>query len=312
MTRCAVFSCLGLGDGLIALQLSYNLWLNGSLVDTFHPSLGGLAEWFPDLPISPFPKLEEIKETLSSYDLYFIIYEKSEWMQTILSYCQTHFPNQTTVLNPIATARKDYLYWEGGRFDGKSTFVDNLHTFCKETLRLSNLTKTNGITPPYPLIHRRFLDRVIIHPTSSRVGKNWPKEKYILLKNLLKSQGFHPLFTLGPQETKDWEGLGIEIFCSSSYSELATFLYESGWMIGNDSGVGHLASCLNIPTLTICRSKQTAQFWRPGWGLNEVITPPSFIPNLKKLRWRDRYWKNWISVRSVFKKFQSIVNRPFP
>ena len=74
-------------------------------------------------------------------------------------------------------------------------------------------------------------------------------------------------------------------------------------MIGNDSGVGHLASCLGIPTLTICRSQMAANFWRPGWSKGAVITPPAWVPNLKGLRLRDQHWQKFISVKKVYKTF---------
>ncbi|MBS0620544.1 MAG: hypothetical protein JSS61_03690, partial [Verrucomicrobia bacterium] len=131
MKRCAVFSCMGLGDGLIALVLSNNLRLNGSVVTTFHPFLSSLQGWFPRLPIAPFPPLEK----LAQFDAFFIIYEKSPWMQAIIAHCQTHFPQQTKILNPIATPNRDYPYWEVGKFDGRRPFVENLYNFCKEELQ---------------------------------------------------------------------------------------------------------------------------------------------------------------------------------
>jgi ADP-heptose:LPS heptosyltransferase len=78
-------------------------------------------------------------------------------------------------------------------------------------------------------------------------------------------------------------------------------------MIGNDSGIGHLASCLNLPTLIICRSKIAAPFWRPGWTSGEVILPPAWIPNLKGLRFRDKYWQKSITVPKVLKSFNLLA-----
>ena len=186
--KAAVFSCKGLGDGLIALVLSHNLRLNGWEVDTFHSSLSGLQSWFPGLPIKSFPP------SLEKYDRFFIIYETSPWMQEILKECRNRFWEKTTVLNPIATPNRDYPYWEHGKFNGKVPFAENLYQFCKAVLQLPNSTKENGIQAPDQI--ERDMARVVIHPTSSRLGKNWTKQKYEELSYRLKNAGFKPVFVL--------------------------------------------------------------------------------------------------------------------
>lgn len=297
MKRCAVFSCLGLGDGLIALVLANNLQLNGFPVTTFHPFLNQLQQWFPHLPIRPFPKIEELKE----YDRFFIIYEKSTWMQEILSHCEKFYPEKTTVLNPIATMHRDYPYWAEGRFEGDRSFVDNLYFFCKEILKLPIVTKSNGIVIPDRWEKKRFEKRVVLHPMSSRAGKNWPQEKFLTFAEKLKKEGYEPAFILTAQERMGWNLTETEAPLLQDLSAMAGFICESGLMVGNCSGIGHLASCLGLKTVTICRSQQITQFWRPGWTEGTIIAPSPWIPNLKGLRLRDQHWKKWISVDRVVK-----------
>ena len=91
-------------------------------------------------------------------------------------------------------------------------------------------------------------------------------------------------------------------------SDLAGFIYESGWMIGNDSGIGHLASCLGIKTLTIARNHKTSSFWRPSWSMGIVVHPPIWIPNIKGIRWRDKQWQKWISVGQAVRAFKHLIN----
>lgn len=302
MERCAVFSCMGLGDGLIAQVLSNNLHLNGYKTVLFHPFLQKLQGWFPELAIEPFPGKEQLISCLSSFDRFFIMYEKSVWMQEILAYCQKHYPEKTSVLNPIATARRDYPYWEVGKFDGNRPFVDNLYQFCQNELGFKVVTKSNGIRPPEGVQMRRYSQRIVVHPESSREGKNWPKDKYVALAAHLESAGYEVLFALTEKERVGWEDVTAPE--CRTFDALAKMVCESGFMIGNDSGIGHLASCLGVPTLTICRSAQAAKFWRPSWSPAEVITPSPFIPNLKGLRLRDQHWKKWISVKKVLNRFE--------
>lgn len=294
---CAVFSCMGLGDGLLALILSNNLTRAGHQVTTYHPFLQELQSWFPTLPILPFPKSE-----IPLYDHYYIVYENTPWMRAILDHCLKNFRDRTTVLNPIATPHRDYPYWEEGRFDGNQPFADNLLVFCRDLLKLPDPTKENGIQPPSDLDYHS--KRVVIHPTSSRAGKNWTRQKFLALARRLEEDGFEPAFILTEKERLEWPD--VEAPLLPSLRNLARFVAESGYMIGNDSGIGHLASCLNLPTLIICRSKLTANFWRPGWKKGEVLYPPCWIPNLKKMRWRDKHWQKFISVNRVHSAFQAL------
>jgi heptosyltransferase-3 len=303
MKKCAVFSCLGLGDGLISLVLSNNLKVNGAAVTTFHPFLSHLQSWFPSLPIHPFPSLD----ALSEFDAFFIIFEQSAHMQMILKHCQTHYPTQTFVLNPIATHNKDYPYWEVGKFEGHRTFVDNLVAFCRDTLNLKLVTKNNGIRVPEGIVPYRHAKRVILHPMSSRPGKDWPQEKFIALADSLKCHNYEALFILNNQERRGWDLSKINAPVINNFEELAKWVCESSFMIGNDSGIGHLASCLGIPTVTVCRSYKSAQFWRPAWSRGKVIAPGLWIPNIKGLRLRDKYWKKWIGVKRVLNAFLQTV-----
>jgi len=297
--KTAVISCLGLGDGLLALVLSNNLVLNHHSVVTFHPFLNQLQGWFPHLPIAPFPDEETL---LNDYEQFFFIYDKK--MDSVIQKCYQKYPDSTYVLNPIATPKCDYRYWEVGRFDGRQPFADNLMKFCREVLGLKEVTKENGIQIPSNLTPQKFSRRVVIHPTSSRPSKNWPKEKFLQLSNSLKKGGYEPAWILTEQERSNWPDAFAPQF--SNLDAIARFIAESGWMIGNDSGIGHLASCLKLPTVTICRHQMVSDFWKPSWSRGSVILPPGWVPNLKGFRFRDRHWQKFISVEKVLNAFNTL------
>jgi heptosyltransferase-3 len=303
--RCAIFSCMGLGDGLLTLILSHNLRQQGCLPTTFHPHLSSLQSWFPELPIQPFPSKEQIPELIDQFDRFFIFYERKEWMLALIEECEKRAPEKLTVLNPIATRHHDYPYWEHARFEGDRCMVDNLFFFCQNVLHLKEPTRKNGLILPQGITPRRFPKRVVLHPMSSRPGKNWPKEKFLILASQLEAKGYTPAFILSPQEQAEWKGSEFPRF--ASLAEMAAYICESGYMIGNDSGIGHLASCFGLPTVTICRSGAAGLFWRPGWAPGKLVTPYSFIPNIKGLRLRDQHWKKWISVKRVLSNFLELA-----
>ena len=169
------------------------------------------------------------------------------------------------------------------------------------------VTKSNGIVAPNDVRPRYFKNRIIFHPASSRAGKNWEGEKYRKLALELQGRGFVPSFIMTLEERREWNLENLDAPLFSEQSEMAAFICESGYMIGNDSGIGHLASCLGLPTVTICRSEQAGRFWRPAWAPGKLITPSKWVPNLKGLRLRDRHWKKWISTRKVLDQFLHLV-----
>jgi heptosyltransferase III len=294
--KIAVFSCAGLGDCLLTLILSHNLASQGHEVVTFHPFMAEMQGWFPHLKIRPFPpRLEE-------FDRFFVVYEKSAWMMQVLEACLARYREKTTVLNPIATPNTDYPYWEEGRFDGNHPFADNLVAFCKNILGIAEAVKSNGMALPSGLQPRRFPKRVVIHPTSSRPGKNWPRHKFLKLAAKLIEKGYEPVFIVSPKERAEWP----EAPLFPSLDAVARFVYESGTMIGNDSGIGHLASMLGVPTVSLFKNERTAHFWSPSFAPWKICLPQGWLPNIKGMRWRDRYWHWNLSVRQVVRAFDEL------
>ena len=174
---------------------------------------------------------------------------------------------------------------------------------CKEHLNLQNIARDNGIMPLPNLIHRQYKKRIMIHPTSSKKMKNWPAEKFIKLVKILTNKGYEVFFIVPQEERALWEKIipsPSMLPNFSSLSEIALWIYESNYFIGNDSGMGHLASCLGIPTLSIISRSGMARMWRPAWGKGIVVTPTSLIPSRKL---KEKIWKHFVSVKKVAKEF---------
>ncbi len=282
MKNVAVVCARGLGDALLSMVVSHNLSLSRVRVATFSSILCELNDWFPNHTILPYPKKEAFQEMFSAYD-------------TIIA------------ADHSLLARNDdfgsrLIVFKESRFDKSISMADNLQKLCKTLLKLPYCEKRNGMVIPKGLSWQRYPQRVVIHPTSSEETKNWPAEKYIKLGTELEKQGYAPHFCLSPAEREKWVGKVAEeqlpIF--PTVHELACFVFESGAMIGNDSGVGHLASALSIPTLSLFARKSYAQLWRPGWGEGLIATPPAVLPGA---RLKQKYWKQLLSVRMVVRAF---------
>ena len=309
--RAGVFCHNGLGDGVNCLVLSNNLQLNGWKVDTYQNTIGPMQTWFPHLPVQSYPPVSEVSRILSTYDWFFVVQNDTDpFVIKLIEEGKRRFPDRIKV---IYLYPSPYIVNEPYYFDCLTEYhlsiAENLRLFCARILHLPKIAQGNGFIPPPGLIHRRFPKRVAIHPTSARITRNWPKEKFVKLALHLREEGYQVAFLPGKEreEWKEVEGLGFELPVIGNLDGLAHFLYESGYLVGNDSGLGHLASALHIPTLTLCRRKAWANMWAPSFGKGVVVAPGSWIPNIRGLRLRDRHWQKFITVGMARRAFERLI-----
>ncbi len=312
--KAGVFCHNGLGDGVVSLVLSNNLHLNGWRVETFQNATVPLQHWVPHLPLLPYPPLEEIESILHRYDWFFVVHnDTSEFIQRLVLEGKRRYPDQMKIIYIYPSKRiVREPYYRDTEMDPDLPVAENLRLICEKILHLPKSTKSNGFIPPPDLRHRFHKRRIALHPTGSRRGKRWAKEKFIQLALRLRKEGFDPIWIIGPEERSEWLDLEQHDFSIPEFptlDELTRFIYESGYLLGNDSGLGHLASFLGVPTLTITRRKALARLWAPSYTPGTVVTPPAWIPNIRGLRLRDRYWQSFISVEKVLFAFDKLTTR---
>lgn len=311
--RAGVFCHNGLGDGVNCLVLSNNLHLNGWNVDTYQNTIGSMQNWFPHLHVDPYPKIEELPRILSTYDWFFVVQNDTDpFIQKLIQEGKRRFPDHMKVLYLYPSPNiVNEPYYLDCLTNPRASIAENMRIVCEKVLRLPKITKSNGFIPPIGLIHHKYPQRVVVHPTSARITRNWPKEKFVKLALHLKDEGYDLTFVPGGakecEEWKDVEDLGFQVMSFASLDRLSQYIYESGYLIGNDSGLGHLASALNVPTLTLCRRKAWANMWAPSFHKGVVITPSSLIPNIRGFRLRDQHWKKFISVEKVLRNFKKLA-----
>lgn len=310
----AVISRDGLGDGLVALILAHNLHLNGWDVTMYQKGIcDQLQAWLSHINLKKGYSVDDVEDMLKKYDRIFIFYcEKDPFTHQIIEKGKKIDELKVTVINPCFSKNiGNQPYYEDSLFDPELSIVANMEKFCREVLRLPKTTKHNGIVPAEHLKYQKNKKRICIHATSSREGKNWPIEKFTELADQMRKDSYDPVFIMSKEEQEKClssiKDFSFPIF--ANLIELASFIYESGYFIGNDSGVGHLASCLGIPTITLTRGKRISKLWRPSWTEGKVIYPNPMIPNISGLRLRDRYWKNFVTVKKVLDSFYQLKEK---
>ncbi|MEI6242869.1 MAG: glycosyltransferase family 9 protein [Chlamydiota bacterium] len=296
----AVVCSSGIGDGLLFSLLGYHLQKKGFITTVFaSPLLKDLQPFFPFFSFIPLPQTpQEIEKIYSSFDRIFIENDNSFRSH----FFQKNRKEGVSILFPsYQESKHGILHPNDVVFSSSQSIVSNLEEVAFRFFGVHE--KSNGMKMPSHLSYRKENKRVVIHPTSGDPRWSWAKEKYLSLAHQLEKKGFSVVFSLSPSERSSWLDVPFSVPLFPTLQELAVFLYESGYFIGNDSGIGHLASSLGIPTLTIGAKWENLVLWRPDFYVNHLICPPSWIPNIKKLRWRDRYWQKWISPRRVFREF---------
>ena len=104
-----------------------------------------------------------------------------------------------------------------------------------------------------------------VHGGSSTPAKNWPAAGYAAVGAQLARHGLTPVFVVGPVERDQGWGApwpGAASFPAATSRQLAALLAQASLFVGNDSGPGHLAAAVGIPTLSLFGPTSAAR-WRP-------------------------------------------------
>lgn len=298
--KAAVICSKGMGDGLMMMTASHRLRLEGYEVTTFQDILGELADWFPG---HHFAKRSTIT-SLDGFDLILLQNDNTPFSFDLID----RYRDKIFVFYASYEEKKHHpLTSDDVIFNRSEPMAKNIAEGIAQVLNKDHPIYENGLTALKGLSYRKNRKRVVIHPTSTTPKRTWSAEKFIAVAQMLEEKGWQPVFSVSPNERKEWEKrlegqFPLPFF--SDLSELASYLYESHFLIGNESGTGHLASNLGIPTLIVASCPKQMALWRPGFLLGDVITPPPYVPNFKFLRLREKKWQRYISARRILKVFE--------
>lgn len=324
-THIAIFSSHGLGDGLIQLTMANNFLLNGYRVTYFSDYVSQLRDYIPEIIVLPFPKYAEVISLLA--DVNIILYDSNSgfvrqlpekldsWFsENGIAYSLSRFnPKHKNITVKKIEARLDenerglasrfiklncsFRKITTGR--NRLPMACHLSNILKSKIGLKSVTCENGIR----IKQANNLDtgKIIIHPDSSSVKKNWLPEQFVALAENLKSEGWNPVFTVAPDEQMKWleivEGrFDVPVF--DSIKSLAEYYATSVAFIGNDSGNAHLASSIGLPSLVIYNRWRKNPPWRPAWGCARVIYPHTLI---------RKNWQQKVSVDNVLTAYHEMM-----
>jgi heptosyltransferase-3 len=130
--------------------------------------------------------------------------------------------------------------------------------------------------PQQPVVAAKSPRKILLHPGAGSVRKMWPLSNFLQLEALLKSDGYIPEFVIGPAEAFLKEELRAcendlkTVHTPGDIAALAVLIKTADALIGNDSGVSHLAAFLGLPTVAIF-GPSDPQRWKPCGRAVQIV-----------------------------------------
>ena len=323
----AIIPCAMLGDSLILLVLAENLHRAGYSVTYYSDAVYDMKNWCRYFSVKPAPQPQDLDELLETHHLILLdvfaplprvltpqsqeeLSHKLVFLSSVVSlprlFNVPEVKKETEELAKDDPVLRSLISSSGVLRTEKRnhmSLVDYCAEFC-ELRGIKNVTTQVSLEPRAGLKSGRYDDRILIFPTTE-INKAYPARKFLRLAGKLAAVGKKPNFVVTPAEKEHWQALAHDypVVSFESIDDLASYIYESALSIANDSGGGHLASLLGVPTVTIYKRKDFFEF-RPGWSEGVVVRP---YANLKVLG--RRVWRPFLPVSRVFDACMGLLAR---
>jgi len=108
MQTAAVIPAKGIGDALLMMIASHQLFKAGYQVTTFHPKLRELQLWFKDHIFESEPPPEKLDSTFSSFDLIIAENDNSLKIKTLINLAQLDKIKNLSIFYPTYSANKHF------------------------------------------------------------------------------------------------------------------------------------------------------------------------------------------------------------
>lgn len=124
------------------------------------------------------------------------------------------------------------------------------------------------------------INRVTLAPLSNDYWRDWPITNYKTLARLLLVEGVGLIDIIGSKRQKSqllkaFDGLPHSVQVSAGktpWIELPKVLRSSDLVIGNNSGIAHLANSLKIPAIVIFGGSVSVEEWGPRGATTMIVS----------------------------------------
>jgi len=110
---------------------------------------------------------------------------------------------------------------------------------------------------------------ILLHSGAAQPARIWPLERFDFLVKQLRGNHYQVRVICDAQQRPWWTAHGEPAITPVNLAEFFTLLDTAGLFVGNDSGPGHLAGILGIPTFSLFGNQFPGRFAplgpSPGW-----------------------------------------------
>lgn len=277
-----------LGDGLVSLVLARNLAAAGARVEVLHDQLAYLAGWAPRGVV---------------------LQRRGAAGEGAPSVVVHHAPDSLSVAQG---SRATFILREHAELHRHAPRAEVLRDLGASLFHLEEPGSSYALEIPGRLSAEEAGNprRVLLHPESGEPARSWPADSFLALGAELRERGLEPELLVAPSELSRWEEpaqkSGLPVFCEQDLALAAQRLATSRMLVGNDSGVGHLAAAIGTPCVVLFTRRRVAERWCPRGGPVEPVLPPLEVPITALQR---RLWKRTIGVPRVLGAIERLLQR---
>lgn len=168
-----------------------------------------------------------------------------------------------------------------------------------------------GFDTAFGNLRRASGEQVLIHSGAGQPVRVWPLERYQTLAVYLRQRGYDVQIVCDLDQQRWWRKAGEQqVIAPRNVSELIGVIHRAGVFIGNDSGPGHLAAVMGVPTFTLF-GPQLHEWFRPMHRDAEVIEgkPCPYKPCSDYCRFAAPLCLHGIAEAEILGRAQAFVRR---
>ncbi|WP_417780630.1 glycosyltransferase family 9 protein [Stutzerimonas xanthomarina] len=292
----AIVPCPALGDVTLYIRLAWIFHSNGAQV-TLYSSLAQSAQpHFPWMSI----RASEAVDLIALAAAFDLVISYVGWLSRSsavdnaiasrnLAIVSAKKLPETLALNLRSTEVCGQVYPDASRpFCLESRAGKNMAQWVDDYAQRAFGLSSDGQVAIKIARRRMEAPSVSIFPTTPEPRKNYSLRGFVWLGRLLQRKGWDVDFLCLPAEKARIAArvTSFPVRTFPTVGELMDHLASRQAVISNDSGGGHLASLIGLPTVTITR-RNKAFVWRPGFDpRNEVIAPLFSVKIAGRYCWR--------------------------
>ena len=326
--KVAIIPIKSLGDSLVFTIIAQCISDMGMQATLYSNTLASMDTWFRDIKVKPFESIESIQNNLVEYDLVICDSEYKEVSDAIKN--NKYIERNTIWITATRESAKELSNIDKERVIASKNFnkqveflsgsirpenykelnksmVEMTQNFCIERFYFENAKSKPTLKIRNTLKHRKHKTRVAIFPLTPNPDKNYCFNNYLKIAYRLKTLSFEPILILTTEQAELYDEVidrdRVNMITFNNINSLSEYIYESGAVISNDSGGGHLASLLDIPTATIYKKNGIFE-WRPGWRQSKIIRPAFGF------KWkRKRIWSLFVSKYKIINYIKNSIQQ---